>query len=446
MSQRKWDNRSYRGFLQSGDGVITRVLKSNARAITFETEFQLSDNFIQRLNTQSANLVFSERSRIARLGISIQCEPPNPEKLTGDRLILTQKASSVIAGYPSLGTFKDFFTRGLPVGRLVYCNPDALLTSDEVLSAIERSELKLPESTTVSSDGSIWISPHKVVCNLKPGLDKDTIGRILFRENGREILNRHQVSQPVSSLTIPPGKGVVTTCSMYLNEHYVVLQSGFSLGEHLPATILDPIKTRGIRIYLEIVNGSKHPIVNPLISARVYRVPKPYKRRSDRISARGFTFFSYPEMKSLEANMDQLPASKCHHLNKPVAVIPNDRDGLDNVRFLVNGPKEPCTTTDAACAVGRRDFTAKDLCAHQYATADVGNIIGDDPGILVLKFFPNLLEHRDIINLACDGRLGAIYFHEASCEHGPFLSEQDHSRLSDYEAFGVDVYWVSTLN
>jgi len=47
---------------------------------------------------------------------------------------------------------------------------------------------------------------------------------------------------------------------MYLNEHFVVLQSGFSLGRNLAATVLDPIKTRGIRIYLEIINQSEHPM------------------------------------------------------------------------------------------------------------------------------------------------------------------------------------------
>ena len=76
------------------------------------------------------------------------------------------------------------------------------------------------------------------------------------------------------SVTIAAGEGVVTTCSMYLNDHYVVLQSGFATGRNLPATVLDPIKTRGIRIYLEIVNQSDHPIVNPLISARIYNAAK----------------------------------------------------------------------------------------------------------------------------------------------------------------------------
>ena len=115
----------------------------------------------------------------------------------------------------------------------------------------------MPESTTISSDGSIVIAPHKVVCRFREPLDRKTLGRILLREDGRELLNRYQVRNAMPSVTIAAGEGVVTTCSMYLNEHYVVLQSGFALGRNLPATVLDPIKTRGIRIYLEIVNQSQ---------------------------------------------------------------------------------------------------------------------------------------------------------------------------------------------
>ena len=130
--------------------------------------------------------------------------------------------------------------------------------------------IKLPASTAISSDGSIVIAPHRVVCDLRENISTETFGRILLSEDGREMLNRYQIPRSVPHLIIPPGEGVITTCSMYLNEHYVVLQSGFSLGRNLPATVLDPIKTRGIRIYLEIINGTRHTIVNPLISARVY--------------------------------------------------------------------------------------------------------------------------------------------------------------------------------
>ncbi|MEJ2223447.1 MAG: hypothetical protein P8X80_21945 [Desulfobacterales bacterium] len=263
MQKDERDNLIYRGLLQSDDGIIAKVVKANSRVITFQTTFGLNDQLIERLKNQSEHIVFSERSRIARLGVQIKCEPPSADALEGDRVTLRLVASPVIPGYPGLNELRDFFTLGLPVGRLVFCDPEALLTSDEVLEANERSQLKLPESTTISADGSIVIAPHKVICELKQPLDKKTLGRILLRDDGRELLNRYQVRKAVPSVNIAPGKGAVTTCSMYLNEHYVVLQSGFELGRNLPATVLDPIKTRGIRIYLEIVNQTEHPIVNP---------------------------------------------------------------------------------------------------------------------------------------------------------------------------------------
>jgi hypothetical protein len=65
---------------------------------------------------------------------------------------------------------------------------------------------------------------------------------------------------------------------------------------------------------------------------------------------------------------------------------------------------------------------------------------------VVLKYFPSMMEHRDIINLAYEGKICALYFIEPSCEHGPFLSQLDHARLLEYYAFGLDVFWVSSLN
>jgi predicted Rossmann-fold nucleotide-binding protein len=66
--------------------------------------------------------------------------------------------------------------------------------------------------------------------------------------------------------------------------------------------------------------------------------------------------------------------------------------------------------------------------------------------VLVARYFPNLIEHRDLINLTCAGKIEALYFLEPSNEHGPFLSQMDHNRLQEYHAFGLDVYWVSGLS
>jgi predicted Rossmann-fold nucleotide-binding protein len=76
----------------------------------------------------------------------------------------------------------------------------------------------------------------------------------------------------------------------------------------------------------------------------------------------------------------------------------------------------------------------------------LGRLVKKTPVVLVLKYFPNLMEHRDIVNLAAEGRIRALYFYAPSCEHGPFLSQEDHSRLQEYHAYGMDVYWVCGLN
>jgi predicted Rossmann-fold nucleotide-binding protein len=446
MANEKRENRIYRGLLQSDDGIITKVVNANSRVMTFQTTFGLNDQLSERLKNQSEHIVFSERSRIARLGVQIKCEPPSADAVAGDRITLTQVATPVIPNYPGLNELREFFTLGLPVGRLVFCDPEALLTSDEVLAAIERSELKLPASTTISADGSIVIAPHKVICELKEPLDQETLGRILLREDGRELLNRYQVRRAVSAVKIAPGKGAVTTCSMYLNEHYVVLQSGFELGRNLPATVLDPIKTRGIRIYLEIANHTQHPIVNPLVAAKVYYAAKSKNGVRLKKKAADHFFFSYKQMRQLERRFNPPEPKSCHYLDKPVAIIQNKANAIKNARIFLNGPEEPCKATRALCAVARRNFSPNSECSHNYATSKIGAAVKKTGAVVAMKYFPNLIEHRDIINLACEGKIKALYFYEPSCEHGPFLSQQDHSRLQEYHAFGVEVYWVSGLN
>jgi predicted Rossmann-fold nucleotide-binding protein len=446
MAKTERENLIYRGLIQSADGVITKIINSNSRTITFQTTFGLNDPLIERLKKQSEDIVFSERSRIARLGVQIKCEPPTADDLQGNQITLNQVALPMIPGYPGLAALREFITLGLPVGRLVFCDPDALLTSDEVLEAIEHSQLKLPASTTISADGSIVIAPHKVICELKEPLDKETLGRILLRADGRELLNRYQIRKSVPALNIAPGKGAVTTCSMYLNEHYVVLQSGFELGRNLPATVLDPIKTRGIRIYLEIINHTRHPIVNPLISAKVYNAAKSRNGIHLKTNSDNGAFFSYRQMRALEKRFDPPKPNSCHYLNKPVAFVEAKTKTLKNARIFLNGPESDCEATRALCAVARRDFSPTSECSHEYATSKLAEALKDEPGVLAVKYFPNLIEHRDIINLACDGKIKALYFFEPSCEHGPFLSQLDHNRLQEYYAFGIEVYWVSGLN
>jgi hypothetical protein len=72
MAGKNTNNHLFRGLLQSEDGVITKVNDVNDVSITFEAAFGLSPELIEQLKKQPEHFLFSERSRIARLGIQIK--------------------------------------------------------------------------------------------------------------------------------------------------------------------------------------------------------------------------------------------------------------------------------------------------------------------------------------------------------------------------------------
>ena len=119
MGKSKMDNRSYRGMLQSADGIIRNVLVQEPDHIVFETAFGLSRRMIDRLKSHPEHILFSERSRIAHLGLQITCDKIEAAQLEGDTLIVRQTASAVIPGYPDLETAALFFsTPACPSGGL----------------------------------------------------------------------------------------------------------------------------------------------------------------------------------------------------------------------------------------------------------------------------------------------------------------------------------------
>ncbi len=67
MARKHTNNHLFRGLLQSEDGLISKVIGANRQSITFEATFGLSDELIDQLKNQPEHIVFSERSRIARL-------------------------------------------------------------------------------------------------------------------------------------------------------------------------------------------------------------------------------------------------------------------------------------------------------------------------------------------------------------------------------------------
>jgi predicted Rossmann-fold nucleotide-binding protein len=125
-------------------------------------------------------------------------------------------------------------------------------------------------------------------------------------------------------------------------------------------------------------------------------------------------------------------------------VVGNRSEGLKQASIFLNGPKAACSIFDSICSPSEREAASRGVGPQRYA-ADRLPGLPTRSAVVVANYFPNLIEHRDLINLTCDGKIEALYFMEPSCEHGPFLSQMDHNRLLEYHAFGLEVYWVSGL-
>jgi predicted Rossmann-fold nucleotide-binding protein len=64
---------------------------------------------------------------------------------------------------------------------------------------------------------------------------------------------------------------------------------------------------------------------------------------------------------------------------------------------------------------------------------------------LIADFFPDLLEHMELVARIGDVKLKRIIFRRASRSHGYFLSSNAHARLDTFQAIGVQVYWYDEL-
>ena len=57
---------------------------------------------------------------------------------------------------------------GVPVGRLFHAPVSEKLTSDEIWTAIKENRLKLPNTISIDSHGSVFLTPHQVSYTLNP--------------------------------------------------------------------------------------------------------------------------------------------------------------------------------------------------------------------------------------------------------------------------------------
>ena len=420
-------------FWVSADGQILSIRPKDANTVSLLLAFwPRHPAELEFVLAHAAEIHFTERSTLARIGIEmITSGTPRAEH---HRLILETDAFLFDPSLPNAGYWKKLLRPGTPVGRLFYAPEAAKLSSNEIWAAVKENRLKLPNTISIDRFGSVFLTSHKVRYTLNPRLQRPEFERLVNGDAGRGYLDKVQVREDVDILSVPPRSGVLTSCSMYLKEHFVVLNRGEgNFGLHCGAVLLDPIKSLGTNVMLEIYNSGDQPVVNPVVSVEVFRAPT----------------LADPEVKTLERKRRQLFGFAGELYRGLDRNPPHETDGVPRprTRVTVKGQSSVMENRSLFLHLGGnpKDLAAQEKSARGYRTLiQALDHAPENADTLVVDFFPNLLEHIELLTRVPQLKLKRLIFRLPSRTHGFFLSSNAHARLDTYFAINLDVYWYNT--
>ncbi|MGH7996255.1 MAG: LOG family protein, partial [Opitutaceae bacterium] len=381
------------------------------------------------LKVHLSELKFSERSSLARIGIEMIVT--SPPAVDGHRLVLEADAFIFDPSFPNAPYWKKLLRPGVPIGRLFRAPVAAKLSTQEIWSALEENRIKLPDTISIDRRGWVYLTPHEVRYALSGKLQRLNFEHIVSGAAGRSFIDKVQVRHEASPLVIPPRSGLLTSCSMYLKEHYVVLNQGEgNFGIHTSAILLDPVRTFGTNVMLEIYNSGDQPVVNPMVSVEVFHAPP----------------FTDPEFKTLTKRRQRMLATAAELYRRLDEAPPRENaEPRPKTRVSVRGQSATMENRSALIRSGGEDwkrFVEADDGSCGYRTLiQALDAAAEDADTLVVDYFPDLLEHIELVTRLADLRLKRLVFRHASRTHGYFLSSNAHARLDTFDAVGIPCYW-----
>ncbi len=420
-------------FWHSTDGQILTIKprKDETAAVTlaFWPRHPAEMDF---LKSHLAGLRFTERSSLARIGIEMVVR--GTPTVDGNRLLLEAEASIFDFSFPNAPYWKKLLRPGTPAGRLFYAPAAAKLSTAEIWQALKDNQLKLPNTISIDSQGHVFFTPHRVRYTLQPRLQRLNFEHIVSGYAGRGLLDKVQLRHDVDMLTIPPHSGILTSCSMYLKEHYVVLSPGAgNFGLHTSAVLLDPVKTFGTNVMLEIYNTGDQPVVNPMVSVEIYRAEPAEDTAVRSLTKRRQRLLGTTA--GLYKCLDEFPARDNGQARPRTSITVRGQTAtMENRAVLVRTNDDLKKLLEGeACPLGSRTMIQA-LDEHE-----------PDADTLVVDFFPDLLEHMELVTRLADVKLKRLIFRRASRTHGYFLSSNAHARLDTFHSLGIAVYWYDEI-
>jgi predicted Rossmann-fold nucleotide-binding protein len=423
-------------FWTSGDGHVLSLRRKDSRSLVLTLAFSpRTPAEWDFMRLQAPGLRFTERSTLARIGIeTITHGVPHADK---KRLLQEAEVFLFDDNFPNASFWQQLFRPGVPVGRLFHAPKEARLTSTQIWSAIQTNRIKLPNTISIDRDGQVFLTPHPITYTLNPRLTRPAFERLVFGDAGRGFLDKVQIRHEGTPITVAPRSGILTSCSMYLKEHYVVLNPGEgNFGIHTGAVLLDPVKTAGTNIMLEIYNHGEHPVVNPMVSVAVYRAPEP-----DTAPAR---------LQARRRRQDVTATRALFHCIDANPLAPDSGTPRPRTHITVKGQSGAMANhgllVDSATFAALREKPASSVVGRTtgYPTMiQALDAAPDDADTLLIDYFPNLLEHTELLTRLGKIPLKRLVFRRPSRTHGFFLSSNAHARLDTLENLGIKVYWFN---
>lgn len=421
-------------FWFSTDGQILAVKRKDAATLSLVLAFwPRHPAELDFIRARLADIQFTERSTLARIGIEmISAGAPTVDH---NRLLFETDAFLFDPSFPNATYWKKLLRPGTPVGRLFYAPESVKLSTNEIWEAVKENRLKLPNTISIDRLGRVFLTPHKVRYALNPRLQRPEFERLINGDAGRGYLDKVQVRQDVEILSVPPRSGVLTSCSMYLKEHFVVLNRGEgNFGLHCGAILLDPIKTFGTNIMLEIYNSGDQPVVNPVVSVEVFRAPT----------------FADPEVKALERKRRRFFAAASDLFRAMDRNPPRDNVGEPRPKTRITVKGQNALMENCTVFLSANDFpNLRAQLAAAQSPVGFRTLIQaldhapENADTLVVDYFPNLLEHVELLTRFPQLKLRRLIFRKPSRTHGFFLSGNAHARLDTYFNINLDVYWYN---
>ncbi|MBC2607748.1 LOG family protein [Pelagicoccus albus] len=425
-------------FWISDDGLITTIKQGkDASTIDLTITFKLRDaQEVEFVSERLDKIQFSERSSLARVGIEIYS--PSPARINKDRLILQGVAFVYDTDFPCAPYAEKLLEPGTAAGRVFYAPESSKLSSGEIWQALQENRIKLPNTTSIDRFGRVFLTPHKVQYTLPKTVTELDHLRLVKGLLPRTFLDKVQQREDLPVVSIDPQSGILTSCSMYLKEHYVVLNRGEgNFGLHSGAVLLDPVKTFGSGIILEIYNRSDQPVINPVVSIEVYKAPQADPNKVADLRDKRLVFFT--NLDKIYRQLDDKPKQYFERLKTTTEISLRGQSArTENQSILFESENSIKEELKRVSVNGHFGFRTVSQALRK----------GDpEANTLVLDYFPSLAEHIEILANIRKLKIKNLVFRKATPLQEFFLSNDAHSRLETYDQLGLKVYWhIPSLN